>query len=117
MKCIQHFVIEALFNDIIPLPDSPYPQETGIIRAMETGNTSPSLSSSPSFLCPLFFLSLSPLRCAFICTNYQVQTCRVRPIMSPVMAISVSYIFGFTGNEGKACACFFVFLQKAINEL
>ena len=31
----------------------PYPQETGIIRAMETGNTSPSLSFSPP-------LTLSP---------------------------------------------------------
>lgn len=57
------------------------PREAGIIRAMETGNTSPSLSSSPSSLSPLdphlFSLSLPPhlchLTCAFICPDYQVQ--------------------------------------------
>lgn len=66
------------------------PQEAGIIRAMETGNTSPSLSSSSSPLSllapPHLSLSLSPpvslslplphlchLTCAFICTDYQVQ--------------------------------------------
>lgn len=84
----QHCVIEELLNDKIPLPDSPHPQETGIIRAMETGNTSPTLSFSPSPLYSLLslFLSLCPSVClflppdpspspryAFICTDYQVQ--------------------------------------------
>lgn len=103
---MQHFVIEESLNDRIPLPDRPYPPETGIIRAMETGNTSPSLSFSPSSLYPISLslsLSLPPrlslLRCAFICTNYQVQRSRVRPIMSSVMVIGV----GFTGNEDMAC--------------
>lgn len=53
-----HFVIEEFLNDKIPLPDRPCPQETGIIRAMETGNTSPSLSP-PNLLVSLPALSLS----------------------------------------------------------
>lgn len=52
------------------------PQETGIIRAMETGNASPSLSFSASLLYSPLSLSISlllHLRCAFICIDYQVQ--------------------------------------------
>lgn len=93
----------------------PYPQETGIIRAMETGNTSPSLSSPPPSFSPSSSLShpprLSPLRCAFICTDYQVQRLRVRPVMSPVMVIGTSYILQFTGNESMTCAWLFCSLS------
>lgn len=39
-------VLEEFLNDKAPLPDKSYPQEMSIIRAMETGNTSPSLSFS-----------------------------------------------------------------------
>lgn len=112
----------------------PHPQETGIIRAMETGNTSPSLSFSPSSLWPpsaappppflslsLCFslsppvsLSLPPhlchLRCAFICTDYQVQG-----LKSVAWNDSRNgYQSGFTGNEDVACArlCSFIFSRK-----
>lgn len=53
------------------------PQETGIIRAMETGNASPSLSFLASLLYSPLWLSISlllHLRCAFICIDYQVQS-------------------------------------------
>lgn len=51
------------------------PQETGIIRAMETGNASPSLSFLASLLHSPLWPSISlllHLRCAFICIDYQV---------------------------------------------
>lgn len=93
--CVFYMLRCSSMTKFLFLTD-PRPQETGIIRAMETGNTSPSLSFSPSSLWPhstpptfslslsLYFslsppvsLSLPPhlchLRCAFICTDYQVQ--------------------------------------------
>lgn len=76
-------VLEEFLNDKAPLPDKLYPQEMSIIRAMETGNTSPSLSFSlppsvppyPSPCLPLSSsVSFSRFLCAFTCTNYQVYS-------------------------------------------
>lgn len=79
---------------------------------METGNTSPSLSPPlPTFLYLLVppRVSLSLLRCAFICADYQVQRHRVKSIMTLVMVIATSDVFGFTGNENMTCVMLFLF--------
>lgn len=91
----------------------PHPQETSIIRAMETGNTSPSLSFSPSSLWPpsapshLFSLSiflylllcLSPFLPISVISDVhlfvQIIRCRdlrVRLKMTPGMVIRVGLL-------------------------
>lgn len=78
---------------------SPSP-EIDIIRAMETGNTSPCLSFSPPSVCPHAPLLPSDvhlliIRCMMLSTA----------IMSLLMVIYVSYILWFTGRQ---CCCLFV---------